>query len=151
MRARKQKAALGLIAAIAIAAGLVMLGRLSVHSGPAPQRGSAAARSDDYFDGLRVGEAQGRQEGRAIQEGAQLPATSRQPVHDAFNDGYAAGTNDAFAGYDGGWALSVPYVVSLEGGSGKIAYRISTRTVVEPNVNYYLCPNGHDICQQARK
>jgi len=136
-----------LVAAIVVAASLVWIGRETVHV-RAPL--SESARSDDYFDGLRVGEAQGRQEGRALQEGASLPRDSQQPVTDAFNAGYAAGTNDAFAGYDGGWALAVPYVITVEEGSGQIVYRISSRTPIATNVNYYLCANGHDICQERR-
>jgi hypothetical protein len=148
------KKALGVVAAIAIAAGLVLLGRLtapSTPSTPAAPADTAASHSDDYFDGLRVGEAQGRRVGRAIQEGAELPASSRKPVTDAFNAGYAAGANDAFAGYDGGWTLGAPYIVILEGGNDQIAYRIRTRTVLERNVNYYLCTNGHELCGQRRK
>ncbi len=134
-------------AAILVAAALGWIGRETVHRG-APL--SETGRSDAYFDGLRVGEAQGRQEGRALQEGASLPRDSRHPVTDAFNAGYAAGTNDAFAGYDGGWALSVPYVITVEEGSGHIVYRISSRTPIATNVNYYLCADGHDICQERR-
>ena len=121
---------------------------MTVHTGAPP---SETVRGDAYFAGLRVGEAQGRQEGRALQEGASLPRGSRQPVTDAFNAGYAEGTNDAFAGYDGGWALSAPYVITLEEGSGQIVYRISSRTPIAANVNYYLCADGHDICQERRR
>jgi len=103
-----------------------------------------------YFDGLRAGEAQGREEGRMLQLGQSLPAASRQPVSDAFKAGYVAGTNDAFAGYDGGWAPATLYVVTLERGDGPIVYRISSRVPLQPGVDYYLCPNGHDLCQQPR-
>ena len=61
-----------------------------------------------------------------------------------------AGTNDAFAGYDGGWQLNVPWIVTLRGGSGQIAYRIRDRTQVEPGIAYYLCPDGRSLCQQRR-
>jgi hypothetical protein len=148
MRIRATRTALGLTAAVLLAAGFVWIGRETVHTA-APH--SDTAQIDAYFDGLRVGEAQGRQEGRALQEGAALPRDSRQPVSDAFNAGYAAGTNDAFAGYDGGWDLSVPYVIRLEEGRGPIAYRISSRTPVAANVNYYLCADGHNICQEPRR
>jgi hypothetical protein len=148
MYARTGAKALGLAAAILLAAGLVWIGRETVHT--ASPAGDTLS-SDAYFAGLRVGEAQGRQEGRALQEGAGLPSSSRQPVTDAFNAGYAAGANDAFAGYDGGWSLSVPYVITVEEASGQIVYRISSRTPVEANVNYYLCANGRDICQERRR
>ena len=80
--------------------------------------------------------------------GQALPADKRQAVEKAFNAGYAAGWNDAFAGYDGGWALGMPYVVTLAPGSGAITYRIGTRTPLQPGIAYYLCPNGRDLCQR---
>jgi hypothetical protein len=139
------KIALALACGALVVGGAFLVGRVT-----APADHQPASQVGDYFDGLRVGEAQGRQEGRAIQEGAALPATDRQPVTDAFNAGYAAGANDAFAGYDGGWTLHVPWIVTLEGGSGEIAYRIQGRTRVLPGVDYYLCPDGHTICHRKR-
>jgi hypothetical protein len=150
MRVQITRTALGLTAGILTAAALVLIGRGTVHPSGSFGKVSQAARSNDYFAGLRVGQAQGRQEGRALQEGESLPANSRQPATDAFNAGYAAGTNDAFAGYDGGWALSMPYVVTLEEGTGQIVYRISSRTPIVANVSYYLCANGRGICQEPR-
>lgn len=136
------------VAGLAAATALVWIGRETVHTGAPP---SETVRNDAYFAGLRAGEAEGRQEGRALQEGAALPRATRQPVTDAFKAGYADGMNDAFAGGDGGWDLSVPYVITLEKGSGQIVYRISSHTPVAANVNYYLCANGHDICQEQRR
>lgn len=147
MRVPHVKPALGLIAGLLVGASLVLVGRATVDTTSRP----GTTRSDDYFAGLRAGEAQGRQEGRALQEGSSLPAGSRRPVTDAFNAGYVAGSNDAFAGYDGGWSVSVPYVVTLEKGTGQIVYRIGSRTSIEPNVNYYLCANGRDICHDRRR
>lgn len=137
--------ALVVTAGILAGAALFWIGHATVHTGSAD-----IAITESYFAGLRAGEAQGRQEGRAIQEGAELPSNSRQPVKDAFDAGYAAGANDAFAGYDGGWTFSVPYVVTVEEGTGQIVYRIDTRTPVEAHVNYYLCDDGHGICQERR-
>ena len=45
----------------------------------------------------------------------------------AFAAGYAAGANDVFAGFDGGWSLSQPYVNALARGSGGVTYRIDSR------------------------
>lgn len=148
MRARTAKRASGLAAAGLVAAALVWIGRETAPTG-APS--SETVRSDAYLAGLRAGEAQGRQEGRALQEGASLPSSSRQPVTDAFNAGYADGMNDAFAGGDGGWDLSVPYLITLEKGSGRIVYRISSHAPVAANVNYYLCADGHTSCQERRR
>ena len=41
--------------------------------------------------------------------------------------GYAAGANDVFGGFDGGWSLSEPYVITLARGSGAVTYRIDSR------------------------
>ncbi len=85
-----------------------------------------------------------------MQEGVALAEDARQPVRDAFDAGYTAGANDAFAGYDGGWTTGVPYVVTIEAGNGQIVYRIDTRTPVEAHINYYLCADGHGMCQERR-
>src|SRR4051812_34314876 len=112
MRTRTVRLAIGLVAGVLAAVALVWIGRQTVHAdADADAAASQSARNDDaYFAGLRAGEAQGRQEGRALQEGAALPKTSRQPVTDAFNAGYTDGMNDAFAGVDGGWDPALPYV-----------------------------------------
>ena len=47
--------------------------------------------------------------------------------------------------------MHVPWIITLEGGSGQIVYRIHDRTQVEPGVEYYLCPDGHALCQQRRR
>jgi hypothetical protein len=107
-------------------------------------------QAGDYLDGLRAGRAEGRLEGRAEQEGAALPAGDRAAVRNAFTAGYAAGTDDVFAGYDGGWALGVPWIVTLAEGTGGAAYRIASRTPVEPGVSYSLCSDGTTLCQEAR-
>lgn len=143
------KTTIGLVlVAVVGAPALVVLGRVT--AGRAPAHHVAVDKSAEYFDGLQVGEAQGRREGRALQEGVELPANVRRPVHDAFEAGYAAGANDVFAGYDGGWAIATPYIVTIAAASGHIVYRIKTREPMMPTTNYYLCPNGHDICQERR-
>ncbi len=129
-----------------VAVGLLFLGRATVDTGAARRSGQADARLDGYFDGLRVGAAQGRQQGRAEQEVGGLPAAPAAAAKRAFDDGYVAGTNDVFAGYDGGWATGVPYVITIELGGGNIDYRIVDRDQLEPGVDYFLCPSGHGLC-----
>lgn len=136
--------------ALVIAAGLFVAGRASTDVSAAQDTGCQAGRSAGYLEGLGAGQVQGRQEGRALQEGAELSADSRQPVQDAFAAGYAAGANDIFGQYDGGWYLSTPYVIAVEQGSAPIAYRIGSRTALAPGIFYYLCPDGHRMCQQPR-
>ena len=73
--------------------------------------------------GVREGHAAGLQEGRALQATGSSPRSIRA----AFDAGYAAGANDVFGGFDGGWSLSEPYVVTLARGSGAVTYRIDSR------------------------
>lgn len=117
----------------------------------APRSAASTAGLGDYFDGLRVGAAQGRLEGRALQIGDTVPPGSRHPVEDAFKAGYAAGANDAFTGFDGGWGLGTPYIVTLATGSSGVTYRIDSRVPLAPGVSYYLCADGHSLCQQPRR
>ena len=150
MRTRTGGRAVVLIATLLAATVLFMLGRITARPDPEGSPGGRSPQGSDYVAGLRVGAAHGVQEGRALQEGDALPANSRQPVQDAFKAGYAAGANDVFGGYDGGWAVAAPYLVTLEPGGGQLAYRISMRTPVAANVYYFLCPDGHEICRQSR-
>jgi hypothetical protein len=134
---------IGAVLAVVFAAGAAfLLGRATA---PAPKA------KGDYFAGLRAGEAQGRQEGRALQAGAELPRNARDAARRAFDAGYAAGANDVFAGYDGGWTMNRPWIVTLDPGTGQIVYRIDTRERIRPGVDYYLCPDGRSLCQQPRK
>jgi hypothetical protein len=128
-------------AAVLLLAGLFALGRVTAGN---------TGRHGSYAQGLQVGEAHGRQEGRAEQEVSGVPSPAAKSTATAFNDGYVAGENDVFTGYDGGWAVSAPYVIALAVGDGPVVYRIASRTPLEPSVDYYLCPGGHSLCQQAR-
>jgi hypothetical protein len=150
MSVRISKIASLVISAALIAGAGIALGRVSVSTHAARERGYQSGLYDGYFNGLPVGEAQGRREGRALQEGSSLSATDRQKAKAAFNAGYAAGANDAFAGYDGGWSVSAPYVVTLGRGHGDITYRIVSRVPMDAGIAYYLCPTGHGLCQHSR-
>jgi hypothetical protein len=88
---------------IGLGAGLFLLGR-------------ATAGGDEGFD---AGRAQGVREGRALQ----VAPAARQ----AFAAGYAAGANDVFGGYDGGWDFGRPYTITLAHGDDGITYRIASR------------------------
>jgi hypothetical protein len=79
-----------------------------------------------------------------------LAGPDRDAATSAFATGYLAGTNDAFGGYDGGWGLGTPYLVTLGAGTGGVTYRIASRVAVQPGVSYYLCSDGASICQQPR-
>ena len=147
MTTRRTKLLLAATAGLVVAAGMFFIGRATADTvGPASRQAVG-----DYFDGLRAGEAEGRRQGRALQEADALPATDRRPVHDAFNAGYSAGQNDVFAGYDGGWTLRVPWVITIERGGAKVDYRIAGRTQVEPGVDYFLCRGGHALCTHPHR
>jgi hypothetical protein len=131
------KIAVGL-ACVAVAGGLFALGRATAPGDGADAEGFAAGHaaglnegrveglSRGRSEGVRAGRAAGVREGRALQEGASVsPSAAR-----AFRDGYDAGANDVFGGFDGGWSLSSPYVITLRKGSGAIAYRIDSRRPV---------------------
>ena len=86
--------------------------------------GQATADTDaGHNAGVREGHAAGLQEGRALQ----AAGSSAPGARAAFDAGYAAGANDVFGGFDGGWSLSAPYVITLARGSGAVTYRIDSR------------------------
>lgn len=132
-------------AAIVLAGACLVIGRSTARPAPASDRYAAG-----YYDGLQRGNASGREQGRAAQAEVGLPAESRDPVRAAFTAGYVAGGNDAFAGYDGGWGIGDPYVITVERGIDDIIYRINSRTPLQPGVSYYLCPDGRTLCEEPR-
>lgn len=99
------------LACVAAGGALFVLGRESGES------------DDGHAAGLREGHAAGVAEGRALQLGTSVPRGTRQ----AFEAGYAAGANDVFGGFDGGWSLGTPYLIIVRKGSGPITYRIDSR------------------------
>jgi hypothetical protein len=143
MNDRRLRTVLALVAGLLAAVAVFALGRASVSTPKSNEPG-------DYFDGLRVGEAQGRELGRALQAGSELPANEKGVAHAAFRAGYSAGANDVFAGYDGGWTFNAPWIITLEHGDSGIDYRIRDRTPIEPGIAYFLCPNGHALCHARR-
>ena len=131
---------IGVLLLAAAAAGSFALGRGTA--------GHAAAGSSQTY---AAGYADGMRDGRATQATLSLPGDQAAAARDAFAQGYAAGANDVFVGYDGGWGLSEPYVIVLVHGDHGISYRIGSRTPLQPGVNYHLCPNSQTLCQEPRK
>jgi hypothetical protein len=125
---------------LGVAAGLYTLGRAS--AGPPADPKAAYAR------GLDDGRAQGTREGREAQEVSALKPGVRDSTKAAFDDGYQAGANDVFTGYDGGWAYSTPYLVTLARGGTGITYRFASRTPLRAGAHYSLCPHGPGWCQE---
>ena len=114
----RQRTLAAVVLAVIAAAAFVALGRATA---PTPDT------SRGYADGFLAGRAEGVQEGQAIAEAAASPPGSRDRVRAAFDDGYRAGANNAFSGYDGGWSLGRPYVIVLAKGANGITYRIAAR------------------------
>jgi hypothetical protein len=132
---------------LALGTGLFLLGRHTGDTGGAHDRGYAAG----YSSGLRHGEARGIQEGRAFQVTEALPKDAKAAARAEFNSGYAAGANDVFSGYDGGWYVASPYLITLARGSGPITYDIRSRTELTADVDYFLCPHTHTVCHRPHR
>jgi hypothetical protein len=131
----------------AVGAGLFLLGRHTSDTGRAHDRGYAAG----YSSGLRHGEARGLQEGRAFQVTESLPKEAKAAARAEFDSGYTAGANDVFSGYDGGWYVSSPYLITLARGDGPITYDIGSRTMLAAGVDYFLCPHAHTVCHRPHR
>jgi hypothetical protein len=91
------------------------------------------------------GHARGVVDGRVLQGSMPLAPSERAAVGQAFRNGYAAGQTDAFGGYDGGWTIGDPYVVTLRAGGSGITYRFASRTPMVKGQAYYRC-RGAGIC-----
>lgn len=129
---------------IAVAAGLFILGRVTSDGDDGNPRAG-------FLSGLRQGESRGIREGRALQLSETLPENSRDATRKAFDAGYTAGANDAFGGYDGGWYVSRPYVITLVKGTGPITYDLGSRTLLHAETDYYLCSHTRTICQRPHR
>jgi hypothetical protein len=138
------------VVALAVAVGLVALGRVTAGTGAARADGVRQGRAAGYADGVHDGRAAGLAEGRALQVPLALPPGTGDVAKAAFEAGYTAGANDVFDGYDGGWGLDEPYVIVLAPAGNGITYRIVSRTPMRAGVDYRLCPHATTLCQQPR-
>jgi hypothetical protein len=67
----------------------------------------------------------------------------------SYHAGYLAGREDAFSGYDGGWAYGQPYIVVLRPGGPGITYRVAQRWPLEPGREYRTC--GQLVCSRSAR
>jgi hypothetical protein len=130
-----------LLAGAVLAAGSFVLGRAT-----ADDREPSA---DEYAAGLRAGRAAGIQEGRALERTRSLPPGRRAAARQAFDAGYAAGAQDVFGGFDGGWVFDAPYLVTIARAAGPVTYRIDSRLPLRLGVSYYRC--GRGVCSERRR
>ena len=77
--------------------------------------------------------------GRATARSRAAPAAAARPHPGSYDDGYDAGWEDAFSGYDGGWVLGDPYVVTLRRGGPGLTYRFARRWPLLPGREYRSC------------
>jgi hypothetical protein len=154
MGGRTARTVVLVVVALAVAVGLVALGRVTAGTGAARadgvKQGRAAGYAAGYADGVHEGRAAGVAEGRALQVPLGLPSGTGDVATAAFGAGYTAGANDVFDGYDGGWGLDEPYVIVLAPAGNGITYRIVSRTPMRDGVDYRLCPHSTTLCQQPR-
>jgi hypothetical protein len=87
--------------------------------------------------------------GRATAGHRPVPAAAR-PHPGSYNDGYRAGREDAFSGYDGGWVLGDPYIVTLRRGGRGITYRFARRWPLLPGREYRSCRQDI-ICSRSTR
>ena len=82
---------------------------------------------------------------------ARRPApASPRPRPGSYDDGYRAGREDAFSGYDGGWILGEPYIVTLRRGGPGITYRFARRWPLLLGREYRSC-HQDIICDRPTK
>ena len=68
------------------------------------------------------------------------PATHAVPIEPGgYADGYHAGREAAFSGFDGGWAVGDPYIVVLRRGPSGITYKFARRWPLLPGREYRSC------------
>jgi hypothetical protein len=137
-----------LLVVASLAAGMFALGRGTAKT---DEQRARAAEAHGRALGVRDGRAAGVQEGRALERTKSLPLRPRAAAKAAFDAGYVAGANDVFGGFDGGWSLTGPYVVTIRGAMGPVTYRIDSRVPIRPGVNYYRCPQSPTVCQEPRR
>ena len=98
--------------------------------------------NDIYQQGFAAGKAQGTQQGQA-QGAAQGAAQGEQAgleqgKQQGVEQGTSAGATAALGGFTT-WEPGAPYVVKVKAGSDSVPYQISSRTQMEPDIDYALC------------
>jgi hypothetical protein len=61
-----------------------------------------------------------------------------------YADGFRAGREAAFSGFDGGWSYGEPYIVTLRRGGPGVTYRFARRWPMLPGRTYRTC--GRVVC-----
>ena len=131
-----------------LAAGAFAFGRGTAQTDDQRVR---AAEVQGRAVGVRDGRAAGIREGRALERTSSLPTRRREAGKAAFDAGYVAGANDVFGGFDGGWSLTSPYVITIRRATGRVTYRIDSRVPMRPGFHYRRCPRATGVCEVPRR
>jgi hypothetical protein len=105
------------------------------------QQGFAAGKAKGTQQGQAQGAAQGEQAG--LEQGKQQGV--EQGKQQGVEQGTSAGATQALGGFTT-WEPGAPYVVKVKAGSNSVPYQISSRTQMQPNIDYALC---HDDPSQV--
>jgi hypothetical protein len=87
--------------------------------------------------------------GRATAGDGSRPAAAASVPRGSYADGYRAGREDAFSGFDGGWDYATPYIVTLRRGGPGITYAFARRVPLRPGVEYRACGRGR-VCSRGQ-
>jgi hypothetical protein len=105
------------------------------------QQGFAAGKAKGTQQGQAQGAAQGEQAG--LEQGKQQGV--EQGKQQGVEQGTSAGATQALGGFTT-WEPGAPYVVKVKAGSNSVPYQISSRTQMQPDIDYALC---HDDPSQV--
>jgi hypothetical protein len=95
-------------------------------------------RSTALIAVVLVGAAVGFAAGRITHASSPANTTVRTEPG-GYADGYHAGREAAFQGFDGGWGLGDPYIVVLRRGPSGTTYQFAHRWAVLPGEEYRFC------------
>ena len=98
------------------------------------QQGFAAGKDQ----GTQQGQAQGQAQGAAQGEQAGLEQGKQQGEQQGVEQGTSVGATQALGGFTT-WEPGAPYVVKVKAGSDSVPYEISSRTQMQPDIDYALC------------
>jgi uncharacterized protein HemX len=102
----------------------------------------APGYNDIYQQGFAAGKDQGTQQGQAQGaaqgEQAGLEQGKQQGQQEGVEQGTSAGATQALGGFTT-WEPGAAYVIKVKAGSGSVPYEISSRTQMQPDIDYALC------------
>lgn len=98
----------------------------------------APGYNDIYQQGFAAGKDQGTQQGQAQGAAQGEQAGLEQGQQKGVEQGTSAGATQALGGFTT-WEPGAPYVIKVKAGSDSVPYEISSRTQMQPDIDYALC------------